>query len=118
MTETARESNGDHSRDVTATRDAAPGHDAATPDVPKSISPSRDKRSSAPESEVPTKTTKKRRKVNHGMALMLYTHVAPTGLLIRHFSSSVHILQTFGELPPPASNTLHYAASETYCNDR
>jgi hypothetical protein len=29
----------------------------------------------------------------------------------------VHILQTFGKLPPSAINTLYYAASETCCNN-
>jgi hypothetical protein len=100
MTETAREPNEAPSRDVTVAKDSEQGKDATTTDEAKSSSPSKDKRSSAPESETPAKSGKKRRKVNHGMAFMSYTQVDSTALLTRDSTSSVHILQTFGELPP------------------
>ncbi|KAJ4356282.1 Transcription factor [Didymosphaeria variabile] len=48
--------------------------------VAKSSSPSKDRGSSAPGSDVPTKTPKKRRKVNHGKAVMLCALDSVNGL--------------------------------------
>jgi hypothetical protein len=58
---------------MAASRDADAGRDVATANAPKTGSPLKDKRSSVPDSEASTKTAKKRRKVNHGMAFMLCT---------------------------------------------
>jgi hypothetical protein len=113
MTEAVRDSNGTASSDMTASRDVGQGKEAATINAPKSSSPSRDKRSSGPDSEAPTKSSKKRRKVNHGMASMSCTRIGLFSPANSISSSSVHILQTFGEPQPPspASNTWHYIAS-------
>jgi hypothetical protein len=81
MTETARDPNGVSSRDVTVAKDPEQGKDAATTDAAKGSSPSKEKRSTAPESDTPTKSAKKRRKVNHGTVSMSYTHVDSTALL-------------------------------------
>lgn len=58
---------------MTSAKEADQGKDASTSNVPKSRSPSKDKSSSAPGSDAPARTSKKRRKVNHGKAPMLCT---------------------------------------------
>ncbi|KAJ4410456.1 Transcription factor [Didymella pomorum] len=52
---------------MTSAKEADQGKDASTSNVPKSRSPSKDKSSSAPGSDAPARTSKKRRKVNHGV---------------------------------------------------
>jgi hypothetical protein len=81
MTEVARESNGAPTDDMTTSKDAKHGKDAAAANAHKSSSPSKEKRHSAQESEAPSKSAKKRRKVNHGMPLMLCTQASSTALL-------------------------------------
>jgi len=50
-----------------------PSKEAAAANAPQSSSPSKEKRSDATESEAPSKTLKKRRKVNHGKSILLCT---------------------------------------------
>jgi hypothetical protein len=71
MTDAAQESNATTSSDVTVVGDADQGTDTAKTNAIKSTSPSKEKRSAAPDSDAP-KSAKKRRKVNHGMSPMPY----------------------------------------------
>jgi hypothetical protein len=74
MTETTQKSNEASSSSMTTSQDAGQGKEGAAIAL-TSGSPPNDKRSSAPESETPTKSSKKRRKVNHGKPLMPCTHI-------------------------------------------
>lgn len=56
---------------MTSAKEAEQGKDASTAIASKSRSPSKDKSSSAPGSDAPARTSKKRRKVNHGKTTML-----------------------------------------------
>jgi hypothetical protein len=89
MTDIARDgcnSNVAAPRAMAVLNDVDSGKDATAANAPQSSSPSKEKRSAAPESEAPTKTSKKRRKVNHGKALMLCTwHTLDNLLTTYHF---------------------------------
>lgn len=102
---------------MTTAKNATPAKNANATNAHKSRSPAKDKRASAPDSDTPAKSAKKRRKVNHGMLFMLCTQKRLDSPANMTLASSVHLLQTFGKLLPPAVNTLPYAASETYGND-
>ena len=56
---------------MTSAKEVDQGKDASTSIVSKSRSSSKDKPSSAPGSDAPARTSKKRRKVNHGKTPML-----------------------------------------------
>ncbi|KAH7090299.1 hypothetical protein FB567DRAFT_519526 [Paraphoma chrysanthemicola] len=75
MTESVRKSNGGVSIDMTSSKDASASKDAAAASATKSSSPSKEKRASAQESDTPTKTSKKRRKVNHACIYCRRSHM-------------------------------------------
>ncbi|KAF1929401.1 uncharacterized protein M421DRAFT_419933, partial [Didymella exigua CBS 183.55] len=50
---------------MTSAKEVDQGKDTSTSNVSESRSPSKDKSSSAPGSDAPARTSKKRRKVNH-----------------------------------------------------
>ena len=87
---------------MTSVKEADQGKEASVSIVSKSRSPSKDKSSSAPGSDAPTRTSKKRRKVNHGKTSMLCLVISLTVLLTFMIPISMHILQTFGK-PQPSS---------------
>jgi hypothetical protein len=76
MMDTARDdrnSNAAKSSGMAVLTDVDSSKEATVANASQSSSPSKEKRSIAPESEVPSKTSKKRRKVNHGKSAMLCT---------------------------------------------
>ncbi|KAH4225709.1 hypothetical protein HBI06_111150 [Parastagonospora nodorum] len=74
MTEVARQSNGGPSSEMKAPKDVENSKDAPSTTAPKHSSPTRDKRSAA-DSEAPTKSAKKRRKVNHACIYCRRSHM-------------------------------------------
>ncbi|KAF1359963.1 hypothetical protein EJ07DRAFT_117654 [Lizonia empirigonia] len=60
---------------MTSAKEADQGTDASTSIVSKSRSPSKDKSSSAPGSDAPARTSKKRRKVNHACIYCRRSHM-------------------------------------------
>ncbi|KAF2130995.1 hypothetical protein P153DRAFT_365618 [Dothidotthia symphoricarpi CBS 119687] len=75
MTEAARRSNGATSSDMTNSRGMDGGKDVFKSSVAKNSSPSKDKASSSLSSGTPTKTSKKRRKVNHACIYCRRSHM-------------------------------------------
>ncbi|KAH6618794.1 hypothetical protein C7974DRAFT_436158 [Boeremia exigua] len=60
---------------MTGAKEVNQGNDASTSIAPKSRSPSKDKSSSAPGSDTPARTSKKRRKVNHACIYCRRSHM-------------------------------------------
>jgi hypothetical protein len=106
MTEAARRSNGSSPVAMTEHGEADKANVAPESNPPKSASPSKSK-PTATGSEAPAKTSKKRRKVNHGRPSMLcisgclHGHANPT------LQCSMHLLQTFGKPQPVHHHLTH-----------
>ncbi|KAJ4297875.1 Transcription factor [Kalmusia sp. IMI 367209] len=75
MTEQTQEPNGSAAASTTASKSADRSSNADKPKSSKSSSPSKDKGPPAPRSDVPTKTPKKRRKVNHACIYCRRSHM-------------------------------------------
>ncbi|KAF2829948.1 hypothetical protein CC86DRAFT_444008 [Ophiobolus disseminans] len=75
MTEPTHKSNVSTSRDLAVAQDANQTKDVAMTNEPKSTSPTSEKRSVAPDSDAPTKSAKKRRKVNHACIYCRRSHM-------------------------------------------
>ncbi|KAF2036040.1 hypothetical protein EK21DRAFT_52610 [Setomelanomma holmii] len=60
---------------MTSSKDASQGKETSAASAPKSSSPSKEKRATAQDSETPTKTSKKRRKVNHACIYCRRSHM-------------------------------------------
>ena len=80
MTEDSKKSNGSAAADAAPSKTADRSRSADKSKPSKTASPSKDRATSAAGSDVPTKTPKKRRKVNHGKAIMLCTPDSVNGL--------------------------------------
>jgi hypothetical protein len=83
-------------------------HSKATsePNAPKSRSPSKNK-AAATSSEAPAKTSRKRRKVNHGKSLMLCILICLHSPTNWSCQCSMHLLQAFGEPQPSLQRSIH-----------
>ena len=79
MTDEPQRPNGSAASSMTASKGVVQGNGADSAKAPKSGSPSKDK-GPASGSEAPTRTPKKRRKVNHGKADMLCALDSVNGL--------------------------------------
>ncbi|KAF2689191.1 hypothetical protein K458DRAFT_413483 [Lentithecium fluviatile CBS 122367] len=75
MTEETRESNGSAAASTTAPKTADQGKDASRAKSSKSSTPTKDRAPPASGSDVPTKTSKKRRKVNHACIYCRRSHM-------------------------------------------
>ncbi|KAH9875279.1 hypothetical protein J1614_004770 [Plenodomus biglobosus] len=72
MTESGRRLDGATAVDMTESRDTGPSKDASETNATKNKTPAKHKASSAASPEASSKNSKKRRKVNHGKAILLY----------------------------------------------
>ncbi|OAG07005.1 uncharacterized protein CC84DRAFT_1143234 [Paraphaeosphaeria sporulosa] len=75
MTDETQKSNGSAAASATASKSTDHGKNTDRSTVAKSASPSKDRGTSAPGSDIPTKTPKKRRKVNHACIYCRRSHM-------------------------------------------
>jgi hypothetical protein len=97
MTDATQASNGASTASMTTPKATVQGKEADKPNAPKNSPPQDDQAPPASGSGGPTKTPKKRRKVNHGKDRPLCLLDSVMAVLTASVLSSVHILQTFGE---------------------
>lgn len=73
MTEASRKSDGAKEVKMTEPRETGPTNETSETNAPQGTSPTKTRVHSATSPEAPTKSSKKRRKVNHGKAIMSCT---------------------------------------------